>query len=225
MVPSGWLSAPPAYKQSRTLAWIATGGLALTPVTELLLLSTELLARSVSPHWNGDEDRIHAVVMMAATAWSVLLHLVALGVASVTFLAWLYRSTKNAGAIGYAPRTTPIMAVVWWFVPVAHLFRPYRVLKELYWATDPDATKDLSSDWIRRRPALLPVWWAAWVISLLLDQLSFKLSAQLGDEAGSQWLDLISLPVSAFAAGCAMAVLWSIQVRQEALAEARPGRS
>lgn len=200
---------------------MATGGLALTPVTELLLLAIELLARSGSPEWKGDEDRIHAVVLWAATAWSVLLHLVALSVAAVTFLAWLYRNTKNAGVLGQAPKTTPVMAVVWWFVPIAHLFRPYRVLKELYWATDPDE-RDLSSDWIHRRPALLPIWWAAWVTTLILDQMSFRLSARLGDDAGSQWLDLISFPISAFAAGCAMAVLWSIQVRQEARAAGKP---
>lgn len=203
---------------------MATGGLALTPVTELLLLAIELLARSGSPEWKGDEDRIHAVVLWAATAWSALLHLVALSVAALTFLAWLYRNTKNAGVLGHAPRTTPVMAVVWWFVPIAHLFRPYRVLKELYWATDPDET-DLSSDWIRRRPALLPIWWAAWVVSLILDQISFRLSVRLGDEVGSQWLDLISLPISSFAAGCAIAVLWSIQVRQEARAEGMPDRA
>lgn len=203
---------------------MATGGLALTPVTELLLLAIELLARSGSPEWKGDEDRIHAVVLWAATAWSALLHLVALSVAALTFLAWLYRNTKNAGVLGHAPRTTPVMAVVWWFVPIAHLFRPYRVLKELYWATDPDET-DLSSDWIRRRPALLPIWWGAWVVSLILDQISFRLSVRLGDEVGSQWLDLISLPISSFAAGCAIAVLWSIQVRQEARAEGMPDRA
>lgn len=67
---------------------------------------------------------------------SSLMYLAALLVSSVIFFVWIYRSNLLARALGAAAMEhTPSWSVGWFFVPVANLFKPYYVMKEIYLAT------------------------------------------------------------------------------------------
>ena len=50
----------------------------------------------------------------------------------ITTLRWTYRAHKNAQAITATPMETKAnWAVIWYFIPIAHLFKPYQYTKEI----------------------------------------------------------------------------------------------
>ncbi len=52
--------------------------------------------------------------------------------AGIAFLAWMSRAVDNTPPLGVGvPDTSPTGAIVWWFVPIANLFKPYQVIADL----------------------------------------------------------------------------------------------
>ena len=73
---------------------------------------------------------------------------------AVSFCFWIHRVTRNLGPLGNAEqRFSPRWAVIWWFLPLMQLFRPYQVVREVW-------TK---SHAVPRGTTLLWLWWAAWI--------------------------------------------------------------
>jgi hypothetical protein len=86
--------------------------------------------------------------------------------AEIFLLIWVYRASRNAHTLG-AERMqySPGWSVGWFLVPVAGLYMPYFVVKELWKASSPSRTKE----W--RDAAVLPVlgvWWAVSLISAVI---------------------------------------------------------
>jgi len=141
----------------------------------------------------------------------------------VSFLMWLHRAARNALALGWRrPFTSPTMSVVYWFIPFLHLIRPYQVVKAIYWSSEP-AADDLPSDWVRRIPQIFPVWWLTWILSNMVERIASKIedSEVAVFSPTVAWLSLLGMLFTTAAALTAMAVVWSITVRQEALGAGR----
>jgi hypothetical protein len=79
---------------------------------------------------------------------------VATGLSALLFLRWLYLAVKTARLLGLDPGTTPAWAVGWWFVPLAHLYDPYLVVRGLW----------LCLGGSRQGVAAVSAWWTAWVL-------------------------------------------------------------
>jgi hypothetical protein len=110
-----------------------------------------------------------------------------LGVLIPTVVAWgmwKYRAYANLSALGARwLRGGPGMAVGSYFIPIYNLFGPYRYMVELWKASDPGVgVTTPSSRWAVRSPALIGLWWAAWILSGLIGQLLFRLSRDVGDD-------------------------------------------
>lgn len=83
----------------------------------------------------------------------------------VIFAMFLVRANKNARALsGQRLEVTPGMMVGWFFVPFANLFKPYVAVREV-WERSKGAA-----------PGLLGLWWAAWVLSGVLAQISWRMA-------------------------------------------------
>lgn len=52
----------------------------------------------------------------------------------ILFSMWVYRINKNSHALASKLRYTPGWSVAWFFIPIANLWKPYQVLKELWFA-------------------------------------------------------------------------------------------
>jgi hypothetical protein len=84
----------------------------------------------------------------------------------VTFLRWIYRANQNLQALSTAPMTfSPGWSVGWYFVPIANLFKPYLVMKEI-WIV---AHRGLSTESL-----LLGWWWGLWIVSNFVARFSIK---------------------------------------------------
>lgn len=118
--------------------------------------------QSGTPRWSPD-----------LSASAKILHglgrtnMVALAVLQITtgivFLVWVYRSDALARALGSTSMAHgPAGSVLWFFAPLVSLFKPYFVLKEIYFGTVTPGKYNLALD----EPAglgMLRIWWLVFV--------------------------------------------------------------
>lgn len=140
---------------------------------------------------------------------AALLELLALVVAAVLFLRWQVVAHRNLPALGdREPRTGVAAGVASWFVPGANLFRPLQVVGDLWRAGERAAAP----------PALLRVWWVAWLVALVAVVAAWTLLGGAADVAERQRIDALRAGaslLSALAAGLAIAVVARTTGRQE----------
>ncbi|MCE5267498.1 MAG: DUF4328 domain-containing protein [Planctomycetaceae bacterium] len=100
-----------------------------------------------------------------------------LGLAAASlFLAWLYRISWNSQFLRTERlRYTPGWSVGWFFVPIAGLFMPYYVVKELW-----KANISAGRRWHRVAvPRVLAIWWTACIANSVIQY--SPVSAILGE--------------------------------------------
>lgn len=189
------------YKSARTRAVVATIALSL-------LLASIVLAVWIGPNYEtvvslfGDEKTFEF--------WWTLLSIAAVFGAAATFLLWFARAYRNLPALGahelkYSPRS----ALGWWFVPFASMVLPLLVAIELSRASDPSIRPNGRRE--RRQahfPRLLLTWWIAFMTATILDSLAISSQEVV-------WFAVLA-GLEILAAGLAIAVIWTIQLRQDA---------
>ena len=80
--------------------------------------------------------------------------------ATLCLLFWIFRANKNATALSpQALENSPGWAVGWFFVPIAGLWKPYEVMREIYKASRSP------HDWRTAKGAAVIGWW--WGTNLL----------------------------------------------------------
>lgn len=124
------------------------------------------------------QSNIRVLNILAQTELTATNALLALGSAAfaVLFLYWVYRAARNLELKNIPLRITPVGAVVWWFVPIAFFWQPYRIVSQLWRASVHGA------DWAKARaPKSLPVWWALFWVGLLLS-IVIGFTAENGDK-------------------------------------------
>ncbi|WP_420138566.1 DUF4328 domain-containing protein [Sphingomonas sp.] len=120
-----------------------------------------------------------------ATAWMDQLMLLPLiwAIATVIVMGcWIYRASANAHALAGNLTVRPGWAVGWYFIPIAHLFKPFDAMKEIWLAShDPRNWQGHAA------PLRLLVWWGLWVVTLCLHNMAgyvadrnWALAAKLG---------------------------------------------
>lgn len=119
-----------------------------------------------------------------------LLMVAAYLVVAFLVLKWIYRVSRNAHSAAQGLTISPPWAVGWFFVPVAFLWKPFQGLREA-WQVSCDA-----GNWRAVPvPALLRWWWALFLISNFLGQLSLRLTQISGDPglaSASSFIDAAS---------------------------------
>ena len=109
-------------------------------------------------------------------------------ITAVLVLTWIHRANHNARQLGAADmRFTPGWAVGWYFVPIAWFWKPYQVMSEIWRASRHP------SYW-RGQPvsALLPWWWALWILPFWGSSVVDLTVGRNLDEAGAETLEAAS---------------------------------
>jgi hypothetical protein len=136
---------------------------------------------------------------------------------NIVFLIATYRVVANAHVVSASPPATSAgFAVGSYFIPIVNLFMPYVAMKKAYQACGAAAQ------------TLLGCWWAAHITSVVLSQISLRLSmASMRESAASQahnidyfasTIELVELPFSVALAVLSHLVLSRLAARQEVLA-------
>jgi hypothetical protein len=148
-------------------------------------LDIGVLLDAKSGHFLSDAEA-DAVDMRAMIVGGIyLLVFIATAVAFGRFVAQANRNVRSLGAhVEYSPAS-----MVWWyFVPIANLWKPYDAIKQVWIATltrHPDEYIHLDA---------LRGWWAAWVVSSVIDRISTKMgeSEDLDTLLASSVIDVLS---------------------------------
>lgn len=88
-------------------------------------------------------------------------------VAFIAGLVWYYRATKNIHSFGAKWVTSPIMAVVWWFIPIFNFWKPYHVTQHIWKASNPEVRLTEGIEWKKSASStLIKQWWALDLIAI-----------------------------------------------------------
>ncbi len=94
----------------------------------------------------------------------------------VNFLQWFRRACYNLGQIdeylSYQQKDTGIV----WFIPILNVYKPYQMMKELYKKTKEHLDDNEIQSNSLSRIITLNSWWALWMLSNILGNVSFRLS-------------------------------------------------
>ncbi|HEY7866453.1 MAG TPA: DUF4328 domain-containing protein [Psychromonas sp.] len=99
--------------------------------------------------------------------------LLAFVASALLILQWIYRANYNARQLGAQKMNyTPAWSIAYYFIPVFNLWKPYLAMKEIWLASKNPV--DLR---FAKSSSILPIWWTLWLVSNLLGQSIFRLSA------------------------------------------------
>jgi hypothetical protein len=115
---------------------------------------------------------LHLFVYYAPNNFSFLVGQVMLVihiVIGIMTLVWYYRANKNIHAFGAKEVTSPAMSVIWWFVPIAFLWKPYSVAQQIWKASTPEIKLIEGTEW-RKVPSsnIVRVWWTLGILAILI---------------------------------------------------------
>ena len=126
-------------------------------------MQAELLNRGIfdaaEAESNDAREQIVGIVQLVLYALTV-----------VVFGCWIVRANRNVRASGAKGlRFTPGWAVGYFFVPILNLWKPYQAMMDLWRASHDPASWPTAPT-----SAILPTWWALWVLSNTLGHASFR---------------------------------------------------
>jgi hypothetical protein len=208
----------PSLRPTAVLVRILTAGLLLLAVLAAIGIVIGSLQQLAYPNLTDDEAEIKTageglmvLLMLGHAVASVLLFLVV----SVLFCVFFHRSNWNARILGAeGMEFTPGWAVGWFFVPLMNIVQPFKVAREIYQASDPDAGP---RDWRQRPvPRTLDLWWSAWLFTHVTGVLAMNAEStpEPSVRALAAWLELASGLLSVAAALLAIFVITAIERHQ-----------
>lgn len=146
------------------------------------------------------------------------LSLAALLVTAALFITWHYRLLRRMERILSDPlRHSPGWAISGWFVPFLNFVRPKQMINDTWRATAPPAGP------LRRVPLYFAVWWAFWVLSLIVTGVSGRLPLTTDhDIAEASRVTAVSYALTLAAALVAIPVVLSLDRRASLIPDPIP---
>ena len=149
----------------KTMLWVFLGVNILSLISDFMQM-TLLSAGSFSQaeaESNDVQQRIIGLVYLATFI-----------VTGIAFLKWIYRANSNCHGFGAkGMKFSPGWSIGYYFIPILNLYRPYQAMKEI-WKVSKNP-----GNWQEEIGSPLLGWWfALWLISGFLGQLSFRMTMQ-----------------------------------------------
>ncbi len=127
---------------------------------------------------------------------SALLYMVFYVTTGVLFLRWAFLAKRNAMDFTTSHMdVSPGWGVAFFFIPIAHLWKPYESMKETFESSRPPVAPGANEDDKDGTASLLGVWWAFWIAAIVVVPIMLR-SLGSGDTVDSllrvSWVSLIS---------------------------------
>lgn len=208
---------PHQFKSPRSLT-VAVKTLLITGgVIGVLSLVVTLAGTMVTPFTEEEvgENPVGFTFVLLEFGLGLISFLVYLA-SAVVYLIWIYRCYSNLPAFGN-PRGllsySPGWAIGVWFIPLANLVWPYRLVRETWEKSTPFHQTLLQAD---QPTHWFPLWWAFWLISNFVGNIYGRLALREGtDPTTLATLSVASDITSILAAIFAVVIVIDIDRRQE----------
>ena len=164
------MEVKPIAGLTRTLSALLKINIAITVIDVFASLYDYYTYANLTPGIDPNEtllpsDAVNAIVGLVQFFLFIIL--------GITFLRWIYRMNKNLRTLsGEQMRFTPGWSVGWYFIPIANLFKPYQVMKEIWRVSHKNELTTYD---------LLGWWWFLWIVSSFLGRLTFRLTMRADD--------------------------------------------
>lgn len=164
------MEVKPLAGLTRTLRVLIKINIAITATAVVAGFYDYYSYANIPPGVDPNETLLPSDVVTGIVGLTQFIFAIVLG---ITFLRWIYRTNKNLRILSGEQMTfTPGWSVGWYFVPIAHLFKPYQVMKEIWQVSHKNESTTYS---------LVGWWWCLWIVSSFLGHLAFKLAFRLDD--------------------------------------------
>ena len=110
-----------------------------------------------------------------------MIYFIAYLISGVTFILWFRRAYFNLHQKVNYLQFSEGWAAGSWFVPIVNLYRPYRIMKEIYIETKELFTKNGRSEKVDYSTNSLGWWWTLWIISAFIGQFIFRFALKSAD--------------------------------------------
>jgi len=118
----------------------------------LSVIQSVAASYTLSVEFNPQFDKIYGAIGIFVLMISILLN--------ITLLFWYYRATKNIHSFGTKEVSSPRMAVIWWLIPIAFLWKPYQVTQQIWKASDPEIKLVKGIEWKSvTNSKIVKLWW------------------------------------------------------------------
>jgi len=161
-----------ARRMTRVLRWLLIGLAVISAIIAAAKLSHYRVLQAILDQNASALASFSQITRLLIASMSPLelAQAIVLCVAAALFAMWVHRMQANTFALGILDlRYTPAWAVGWYFVPIANLWIPYRVMQEIWCANRNPA------DWqYDTAPRLLIMWWLLWLASVVYVSISIN---------------------------------------------------
>lgn len=213
------------YQPGGGLATAVKAAFVLILLTEMTLLGSNYLQYELSQQLlkNVPVPQAELESNDARQLGLGIAHFVIFIVTAIVFVCWFYRVHANLQPLGASGlQYTPGWAAGSWFVPILNLFRPVQIAQEIWRNSDPDA---IDSGRVRLEPSpsstLIGFWWAAWLVCNVISNIAIRMPVNSPSTLESAtMMQMVSGATSLIAASLALLVIWNIDARQTARADA-----
>jgi len=164
------------------------------------------------------EER-RAALFASMVVWGVLVAVV-YAFELIAFLVWQARALENVAGLGSGGmRFSSSTAWIWWFVPVAVLWKPIFVVQEIWRGSDPGVAAGDGLAWrLRGGSVLAGIWWALLVGAKVLYWVGPTMAIlSMTSLLGPLELWIIALGVTAVASLLQIPLVLRVSKRQAAL--------
>jgi len=128
--------------------WLVRFGIVMIILTVVAFAATSYQTLLAEPQF----DKLYDIIGIFILIVSILLN--------ISLLFWYYRSTKNIHSFGAKEVTSPRMAVVWWLIPIAFLWKPYTVAQQIWKSSNPDIKLTNGTEWKNTSSSkIIKLWW------------------------------------------------------------------
>jgi hypothetical protein len=165
------------YSIRRISKWLVNWSIATIIITMILLISNfygffQDLSSNDESYFEHNRGLIFAILSIFSVISLVT---------SILGFYWFYRANKNIHAFGAKQISSPIMAVIWWFVPIFQFWKPFSVVKQIWKASNPQVVISNGTEWKNTNSdiSIVKIWWILAIISVSLLLVNVILSTGL----------------------------------------------
>jgi uncharacterized protein DUF4328 len=212
--PMAPVAAPRPFRSARLRAELATTFLLILVALNLLdIVNSAVDLAAYGGHLGAIAETTHLLWTAQRNALVAISWLLVAFPGSVVMVSlWVHRAYANLEPLGRRGSRSPALAVGWFFIPVANLWKPYQVVAELW-------SKTLGSV----PHGLLGSWWACWLAGIVVGNLQMQVSLRETSDPASHTVPLLlSFASDAIWIGAALLLIRIVRAVTRAEDQATP---